>query len=353
VGYMLGGLDWTDTALGQAFKSQEQVLFLFAGFIFIISVTLHMFSIPEQPFAPSSHLKDKAGGESTSQLSLRPIGHTPHFLDAIAEEDASARAPSREDNKSDSEEGEMDFFVVDRVRSKSDSILAMPAATIELDSDLDPDMQLFLPQFQHFRPETDGELEDVFKPSNHSIGSSSLSGAQPALSDGMMVLEHTNPDRPVLRGPTNGPPSLLQITSGLEDSHWKTCVKSAVVKASMLCVGTETNGIKLMLQILLCVIISPNFNMQYMELFRDGASSLCLSPVLSFSLCLFNMYVCARLMSQHVKSDNCADAALSSSDDCSAMEGHAATVLPCRLSNTSPRPHPHIFYRQVRFPCFK
>uniref|UniRef100_A0A8C2WU79 Solute carrier family 45 member 4 n=1 Tax=Cyclopterus lumpus TaxID=8103 RepID=A0A8C2WU79_CYCLU len=149
VGYMLGGLDWTGTALGQAFKSQEQVLFLFAGIIFIISVTLHMFSIPEQPF-----------------------------------EDASARAPSREDDKSDSEEGEMDFFAVDRVRSKSDSILAMPDETIELDSDLDPDTQLFLPQFQHFVPETAGELEDVFKPSNYSIGSSSPSGALPTLSDG-------------------------------------------------------------------------------------------------------------------------------------------------------------------------
>ncbi|TNN80824.1 Solute carrier family 45 member 4 [Liparis tanakae] len=237
VGYMLGGLDWTGTALGQAFKSQEQVLFLFAGIIFIISVTLHMFSIPEQPFAPSGQLKVKASGESSSQLSLRPVGHTLPFLDAIAEEDASARAPSREDNESDSEEGEMDFFAVDRVRSKSDSILAMPDATIELDSDLDPDTQLFLPQFQHFRPEADGELEDVFKPSNHSIGSSSPSGAQPALSDGMM----------------------------------------------------------------------------------------------------------------QVQADNGADAALSSSEDCSAVRGHASTALPCRLSNTSPRPYPHIFYRQPSF----
>ncbi|XP_034410006.1 solute carrier family 45 member 4-like [Cyclopterus lumpus] len=279
VGYMLGGLDWTGTALGQAFKSQEQVLFLFAGIIFIISVTLHMFSIPEQPFAPSNLLKDTTSGESTSQLSFRPIGHTPPLLDLIAEEDASARAPSREDDKSDSEEGEMDFFAVDRVRSKSDSILAMPDETIELDSDLDPDTQLFLPQFQHFVPETAGELEDVFKPSNYSIGSSSPSGALPTLSDGMMVLEHTNPDWPVLRGPTNGPPSLLQVTSGLEDSLLRNRVKSAVM----------------------------------------------------------------------VKAVNCVDAALPSSDDCNAMKGHASSMLPSRLSNTSPRPHPHIFYRQPSF----
>ncbi|XP_028436012.1 solute carrier family 45 member 4 isoform X3 [Perca flavescens] len=209
VGYMLGGLDWTGTALGRAFKSQEQVLFMFAGIIFIISVTLHMLSIPEQPLAPSNQLKVTGSGESTSQLSFRAVGHTPSLLDVIAEEDASARAPSREGNRSDPEEGEMDFLAVERVRSKSDSVLAMPDATIELDSDLDPDAQFFQP-----------EVHD-FKPSDHSIGSSSTSGGPPALTDGMVVLEPTNPAWPELRGPTNFPPSLLQISSGLEDSHLK------------------------------------------------------------------------------------------------------------------------------------
>ncbi|XP_044063270.1 solute carrier family 45 member 4-like isoform X2 [Siniperca chuatsi] len=220
VGYMLGGLDWTGTALGQAFKSQEQVLFLFAGIIFIISVILHMLSIPEQPFAPSNHLKVTGSGESTSQLSFKPVGHMPTLLDVIAEEDASAQAPSREDNKSDSEDAEMDFLAVERMRSKSDSVLAMPDATIELDFDLDPDSHLFLPEVHHFLPELQGELEDVFKLSAHSIGSSSPSGGPPTLSDGMVVLE------PELKIPTNGPPSLLQISFGSENSHLKTQVKA-------------------------------------------------------------------------------------------------------------------------------
>ncbi|XP_038567494.1 solute carrier family 45 member 4 isoform X1 [Micropterus salmoides] len=213
VGYMLGGLDWTGTALGRAFQSQEQVLFLFAGVIFIISVTLHMFSIPEQPYAPPNQLKVTGSGESTSQLSFRPVGHKPLLLDVIAEEDASAQAPSQEDSISDSEKGEMDFFAVERVRSKSDSVLAMPDATIELDSDLDPDAQLFLPEAHHFPPETQGELEDVFKPSDHCIGSSSPSAGPPALCDGMMVLE------PELKGPTNGHPSLHQISSCSGDAQ--------------------------------------------------------------------------------------------------------------------------------------
>uniref|UniRef100_A0A3Q3JNE9 Solute carrier family 45 member 4b n=1 Tax=Monopterus albus TaxID=43700 RepID=A0A3Q3JNE9_MONAL len=163
VGYMLGGLDWTGTALGRAFKSQNQVLFLFAGIIFIISVTLHMFSIPEQNLPPSNQFKVTGGEESTSQLSFRPVGHTPLLLDVIVEED--------------------------RVRSKSDSVLAMPDATIELDPDLNPDAQLFLPEVHHFLPAVQGELEDAFKLSENSTRCSSPPGRLPTLSDAMTVLD--------------------------------------------------------------------------------------------------------------------------------------------------------------------
>ncbi|XP_027142785.1 solute carrier family 45 member 4 isoform X3 [Larimichthys crocea] len=220
VGYMLGGLDWTGTALGRAFKSQEQVLFLFAGVIFIISVILHMFSIPEKPFAPSNKLKVTGNGESTSHLSFRPVGHTPPLLDVIAEEDASDK-----DNESDPEEVEMDFLAVERVRSKSDSVLAMPDATIELDPDLHPDTQLFLPETHHFLRETQGELQDVFKPSDHSIGSPSPTGGLPDVTDGIAKRN----------GPTNGAISVSQNSSGSQDSHLKTQqVKAANgVRASM------------------------------------------------------------------------------------------------------------------------
>lgn len=310
VGYMLGGLDWTGTALGQAFKSQEQVLFLFAGIIFIISVTLHMLSIPEQPFAPSDQLRDRAGGESSSQLSLGAVGHTAPLLDVIAEEEASARAPSGEDGESDPEEGELDFTAVERVRSKSDSVLAMPDATIELDSDLDPDTQRFLPPLQHFLPETEAELEDAFRPSNHCVGSSSPSGGPPALSDGMAVLE------PQLDGATSDVP-LLQI-GGSGDSHLKSRVKSAVMMASVFWV--------------------------LLYYFSD---------ILSFPFCLL---ICTSfLMSQQFKPVNAAHAAHAahaafSSDHYNAINGQSSAVLPGRPLHTSvlPRPHPHTFYRQVR-----
>ncbi|XP_047455568.1 solute carrier family 45 member 4-like isoform X2 [Mugil cephalus] len=211
VGYMLGGLDWTGTALGQAFKSQEQVLFLFAGIIFIISVTLHMFSIPERPFTPCNLHKDTGSAGSSSQLSYRPTGHPALLLDVIAEEDTSAQAMSREDRESDPEEGEMDFLAVERVRSKSDSVLAMPDATIELDSDLDPDTQTFLPD-EHFFSEIHEDQENAFKASDHSYGSSPPPGGPHPEPIPM------SPVFPEHKDPTNGHPSFLPNSSASEDS---------------------------------------------------------------------------------------------------------------------------------------
>uniref|UniRef100_A0A8C5EFN8 Solute carrier family 45 member 4-like n=1 Tax=Gouania willdenowi TaxID=441366 RepID=A0A8C5EFN8_GOUWI len=137
VGYMLGGLDWSNTALGQAFYSQQQVLFLFVSIFFIISVILHMLSIPEVHFTPSIMLKD-----------------------------------TEKDKNLGSVQGDVDFLMVDRVRSKSDSILAMPDATIELDPDLDPSTLVFWSE-DIFHPQTQGELDDAFKPSDPGNGSSS------------------------------------------------------------------------------------------------------------------------------------------------------------------------------------
>lgn len=218
LGYMLGGLDWTGTALGRAFKSQEQVLFLFASIIFIISVTLHLFSIPEQPFVASSQLRAADSGESSSQASFRAISHLAPLLDAISEEDISAPA-AQEDGESEPEEEEVDFLAVDRVRSKSDSILAMPDATVELDPDLDPIMQLFFPDPHHFLLDTGIDLEDVFKASHTSDGSTSPS-KPPPLTDGAVVADCPEPNGPTRPPPSDpaGPQRQTQVGSGAHQS---------------------------------------------------------------------------------------------------------------------------------------
>lgn len=59
VGYALGGLNWTNTFLGVAFKSQEQILFFFAAILFTASVVLHLFSIEEQRYVPQHDRLDQ------------------------------------------------------------------------------------------------------------------------------------------------------------------------------------------------------------------------------------------------------------------------------------------------------
>ncbi|XP_061918900.1 solute carrier family 45 member 4-like isoform X4 [Entelurus aequoreus] len=195
IGYMLGGLDWTGTALGQAFKSQQQVLFLFAAIFFITSVILHMFSIPERPLGPAPQPIAAKRRELSSQLSSRPVSHIPPLLDIITEEDASFR----EDDQSDPEAREMDFLVMERVRSKSDSVLAMPDTTIKLDPDLDPEVQLFLPEVQKGLTEIQAGLQDSFKFSDQgTVGSSKLT-------DGMVLVESGGCAPSELNGHTNSP----------------------------------------------------------------------------------------------------------------------------------------------------
>lgn len=139
-GYMAGGLDWTNTFLGIAFKAQEQVLFFFAAIIFIISVVLHMFSIQERLYKPcqkGESESEEAVSSSSSQLHEILTRTRVSELDHIIEEDYFE---THEDNQSETEVQE-DFLNL--MRSKSDSVLAVPDTTIELDPDLDLDNHFY------------------------------------------------------------------------------------------------------------------------------------------------------------------------------------------------------------------
>ncbi|XP_019408823.1 PREDICTED: solute carrier family 45 member 4 [Crocodylus porosus] len=134
IGYMLGGLDWTQTFLGNLFKSQEQVLFFFAAIIFSVSVALHLFSIEEEQYNPQQDRTDEEGDTLSSVKysgSLPPLSH----LNAISEEDPYG-ASLFPDNGHSEADLDLDFLEVNIVRSKSDSILHMPDATIEIEPEL-------------------------------------------------------------------------------------------------------------------------------------------------------------------------------------------------------------------------
>ncbi|XP_045575093.1 solute carrier family 45 member 4 isoform X3 [Salmo salar] len=192
VGYVLGGLDWTSTILGTAFKSQEQILFVFAAVIFSISVTLHMFSIKEESFEACGDTPREGDSDSLSSSGKLKEGlegpRSIPQLDVIGEEDAQS---------------ERELFInVDRVRSKSDSVLAMPDATIELDSDLDQDghfladiePSIFQDYPQDFYPGT---------PQRHysGWGIQDQEGPQPeAQADSQLPLFHQDPSPYYSRG---------------------------------------------------------------------------------------------------------------------------------------------------------
>ncbi|XP_041664220.1 solute carrier family 45 member 4 [Cheilinus undulatus] len=134
VGYALGGLDWTHTFLGAAFKSQEQILFFFAAILFSVSVVLHLFSIEEQQYSPQH---DRIDQESPDRTHPPPsangrTGLLAPKLELIGEDDTldsyDLYDPYGDDQ---SEHGDMDFLEVELVRSKSDSVLAMADATLD------------------------------------------------------------------------------------------------------------------------------------------------------------------------------------------------------------------------------
>ncbi|XP_069813135.1 solute carrier family 45 member 4 [Dendropsophus ebraccatus] len=131
IGYMLGGLDWTQTFLGSLFKSQQQVLFFFAAIIFTVSVGLHLFSIEEEQFSPQQErLEEEADTLSSMRLnsSLAPMSR----LNVINEEEPYK---TFQDEVQSEKDLNLDFLEVDMKRSKSDSVLHMPDATLDYESE--------------------------------------------------------------------------------------------------------------------------------------------------------------------------------------------------------------------------
>ncbi|XP_070248548.1 solute carrier family 45 member 4 [Myotis yumanensis] len=114
IGYVLGGLDWTQTFLGSWFRTQNQVLFFFAAVVFTASVALHLFSIEEEQYCPQ---QERAEAAPPAPPSLLDGGLFP---DEVQSEQELA----------------LDYLGVELVRSKSDSVLHVPDATLDLEPEL-------------------------------------------------------------------------------------------------------------------------------------------------------------------------------------------------------------------------
>lgn len=110
IGYVLGGLDWTQTFLGAWFRTQNQVLFFFAAIVFSVSVTLHLLSIEEEQYSPPQERRTEPAGPAPGLL---PVP----FPDEVQSE----------------HELVLDFPDMDMVRSKSDSVLHVPDTALTLE----------------------------------------------------------------------------------------------------------------------------------------------------------------------------------------------------------------------------
>ncbi|XP_047581078.1 solute carrier family 45 member 4 [Lutra lutra] len=121
IGYVLGGLDWTQTFLGTWFRTQNQVLFFFAAIIFVVSVALHLFSIDEEQYSP----QQERAGEAADAL--------PPAARGSALDGGAGLFP--EEVRSEQELA-LDYLGAGMVRSKSDSVLHVPDAALDLEPEL-------------------------------------------------------------------------------------------------------------------------------------------------------------------------------------------------------------------------
>ncbi|XP_008291979.1 membrane-associated transporter protein [Stegastes partitus] len=83
-GYLVGAMDWGHSVLGRLLGSEYQVIYFFSALTWGIFLTVHLFSIPEQPLA-----KDPSASDSSSASALRLLGSHSNGYGALVKEPVS------------------------------------------------------------------------------------------------------------------------------------------------------------------------------------------------------------------------------------------------------------------------
>uniref|UniRef100_A0A3B4ZGU6 Solute carrier family 45 member 2 n=1 Tax=Stegastes partitus TaxID=144197 RepID=A0A3B4ZGU6_9TELE len=89
-GYLVGAMDWGHSVLGRLLGSEYQVIYFFSALTWGIFLTVHLFSIPEQPLA-----KDPSASDSSSASALRLLGSHSNGYGALVKEPAQKRMTFR------------------------------------------------------------------------------------------------------------------------------------------------------------------------------------------------------------------------------------------------------------------
>ncbi|XP_054469034.1 membrane-associated transporter protein [Anoplopoma fimbria] len=88
-GYLVGAMDWGHSVLGQVLGSEYQVIFFFSAFTWGIFLTVHLFSIPEQPLD-----KDPLASDPSPSSALRLLGCHSNGYGALAKEAVPPAGPA-------------------------------------------------------------------------------------------------------------------------------------------------------------------------------------------------------------------------------------------------------------------
>lgn len=83
-GYLVGAMDWGHSILGQLLGSEYQVIYFFSALTWGVFLTVHLFSIPEQPLS-----RDPVVSDSSGPSALRPLGSRSNGYGALDKEPIS------------------------------------------------------------------------------------------------------------------------------------------------------------------------------------------------------------------------------------------------------------------------
>lgn len=86
-GYLVGAMDWGHSVLGRLLGSEYQVIYFFSALTWSVFLTVHLFSIPEQPLAADPC-------DSSPSSALRLLGSHGNGYGALAKEPASPGVPA-------------------------------------------------------------------------------------------------------------------------------------------------------------------------------------------------------------------------------------------------------------------
>lgn len=88
-GYLVGAMDWGHSLLGQLLRSEYQVIYFFSALTWGIFLSVHLFSIPEEPLC-----KARSNTDASATNALRPLSSHNNGYGALSKDpDASvARA---------------------------------------------------------------------------------------------------------------------------------------------------------------------------------------------------------------------------------------------------------------------